>query len=113
MVIPQVSFVGVECSPALHDQIHQHVARLAEMTPEILACHVTVLRQPAGGDRAGDFMVHVHVTLPGTELDISPATLWDDSDPNPYAAAYETFEAMHTRLSDYRRRRYGMHARIA
>ena len=113
MVTPRVSFVATERLSALHDRINQHVADLVEIAPEMLACHVSVLRRPAEADCPGSFMVHVHVTLPGTEFDISPATLWDASDLNPYAAAHEAFEAMRHRLSDYRERRYGKHVRLA
>jgi ribosomal subunit interface protein len=64
----QVTYRGLESSPALSARIDERAARLQKLCARITRCHVTI-RAPNGHHRHGDpFEVVLDVTVPEREL---------------------------------------------
>lgn len=107
MIPIDVTFQGLDVSEALRDNILDHAHKLQQFAPDLLSCHAVVRLAEGRHHHGNRFVVHVHVTLPGAELDAGHPTRDGHAHEDPYVAARDTFDAIRRQLEDYERRRRG------
>jgi ribosome-associated translation inhibitor RaiA len=107
MQVPlQISFIDMDPSPALEAKIRERADKLEQFFAGLISCHVIV--QGPHHHRSGGrhYAVHIHLQVPGRELDVSR-----DPDDVPHGDAYVAvryaFDAAARRLEDYARKRRG------
>src|SRR5688500_7359014 len=96
-----ITFKGIDVSPALELRIRELADRLARVDDRIRRCEV-VVEAPHRHHRQGRrFQVRVHLTLPGFELDVSRDPGEAAAHEDPYVAARDAFLAARRRLEDH------------
>jgi ribosomal subunit interface protein len=95
MINPQITYRGMEHSPAFDDRIRELANKLEEFNPKITSCHVIVSEPDRKKRKGKHFEVHVDVHVPGREV---VATLKAHED--PYMAATEAFHVLMRQLDE-------------
>ena len=103
MIEPQITYRGMEHSPAFDQRIRELAAKLEEFNARITTCHVIVDESDRHKRKGKHFEVRVDLHVPGHEV---IAATKDDED--PYVAANGAFHALMRQLDeDLERRRRG------
>jgi ribosomal subunit interface protein len=105
MAVPlQITFKGIEASPALEDRIREKAARLDRFEHDILRCHVTV-EAPHRHQRQGRlFRARVEVFVPRGDIVVTRESPHDHAHEDPYVAVRDAFDAVVRQLEDHVRR---------
>jgi ribosome-associated translation inhibitor RaiA len=103
----QIVWRGMEASPALETNIHEHVTKLEVFCDHIIGCRVVVEQLHRHKHRGNLFNVRVDVTVPGTELVVNHEHRKDHGHEDAFVAARDAFNAMGRRLEDFVRRERG------
>lgn len=105
MAVPlQVTFKGMDPSPALEARIHEKAARLARFEQDILRCHVTI-EAPHHHHRQGRmFRARVEVFVPRGDVVVTRERPQDHAHEDPYVALRDAFAAVVRQLEDHARR---------
>jgi|SRR5579859_4260864 len=119
MEIPiQITFRGIERSPAIEEYVRQRAAKLATFSERITGCHVA-LEAPHQHRRHGrQYRILIDLTVPGSELVVSRTPSEGSLHEDVYAAIDDTFDDAgrvlrdHVRKQRARRRSVGSHDRI-
>lgn len=84
----QITFRGMNPSPAMEERIRDYAGRLDDLFDGIVGCHV-VVEEAAKNHRHGNpFHVRVDVRVPGKEI-VGES---EHVDPNPQKSAYEAVQ---------------------
>ena len=105
MAVPlQVTFKGMDPSPALEARIHDKVARLERFERDILRCHVTI-ETPHRHHRQGRmFRARVEVFVPRGDIVVTRESPQDHAHEDPYVAVRDAFDAVVRQLEDHLRK---------
>lgn len=105
MQIPlQVSFRGMDRSPAVEEAVRDHTAKLEQYFEHVVACRVMVEVDHHRHHKGNLYHVRIDLSVPGAELVVSrdPGELADHGD--VYVAVRDAFDAMGRKLEDHARR---------
>jgi ribosomal subunit interface protein len=83
-------------SSALDGHIRQKVSKLEEFFDRIIGCKVTVQQQQRHQQQGRQFNVRIHLTVPGSAIDINR-----DHDGDVYVALRDAFDAAKRKLEDH------------
>ncbi|WP_454830816.1 HPF/RaiA family ribosome-associated protein [Pseudoxanthomonas wuyuanensis] len=97
----QITFQGMDASPALQADIEQHAAKLEHFSPRLTACKISVQQSEHRHHKGNRYLVHIRVTLPGGEIEAGRTTGQDHSHEDPYVAVRDAFLALRRRLEDF------------
>lgn len=105
MAVPlQITFKGMEPSPALEARVRDKAAKLERFEGDILRCHVTV-EAPHRHHRQGRlYLVHVEVFVPRGDVSVTRESPRDHAHEDPYVAVRDAFDAVARQLEDHVRR---------
>lgn len=106
MQIPlQVTFRGMDPSPALESRARELAVRLEKFSPQIMHCHV-IIETPHRHKHQGElFDVRIDITVPGKEIAIRHTRPADHAHEDAYVALRDAFKAARRKLQDYERER--------
>lgn len=98
----QVSFKDIPHSAAVEQRIREKTAKLEQIYPHIISCHVT-LELPHKHHQQGKLHnVRIDVRVPGNEIVVNR-----DQHEDIYAALRDAFDAAKRKLDEYGRRQRG------
>ncbi len=102
MTIPvQVTFKGMDPSPALEARIREKAAQLERFEGDILRCHVT-LEAPHRHHRQGRlYEVHIEVFVPRGDVVVVRESPQDHAHEDPFVAVRDAFNAAVRQLEDH------------
>ena len=90
---PQITYRGMQHSPAMDERIRELAAKLEDLQPKITRCHVVVDETDRHKNKGNLFEVRVDIHVPGKEI---VATHQNDVD--AYVAIASAFEAVQRQL---------------
>lgn len=97
-VVPvQVTYHGIQPSPALDEAIRQRARKLERFHKRLVSCRATV--EQSGMHQGRSYTVRLDIRLPGTEIAIS-----HDHDRDPFVAVHDAFDAAWRRIEDHARK---------
>jgi ribosomal subunit interface protein len=102
MITPQITYRGMDASPAMDSRILEYAQKLEEFHPKITMCHVIVDMRDRKKTKGNHFEVRIDAHVPGHEVG---ASLKEDED--PYVAMDQAFEVMYRQLEEDIRRKRG------
>ena len=106
MQIPlQVTFQGMEHSPALEARLREAVDKLEKYCGEIVGCRVSVEAPHRHHESGRVFHVHVEVTVPGQTLVANREPELHHAYTDVYVAVRDAFDTMRRLLEEYVRKR--------
>ena len=111
-----ITFQSMEPSPALRQEIERRTAKLERIVTRPLTCHVTVRQQEQRHLQGNRYVVHAHLTMPGTTIEAGKTPRADHTHEDPLVAVRDTFDALRRQLEEHLRIRRGAvktHARPA
>ena len=101
----QISFRGMDPSPAVEARIREKAARLGRFHNRIMSCRVVVEARGRRQVKGNLYRVRIDLGMPGRELVIKNTGRRDHAHEDVYVALRDAFDAAARRLED--------HARIA
>jgi ribosomal subunit interface protein len=101
----QITFRGMEPSPALEARIHELASRLERFSAHIMRCHVVIEAPAQHSEQGALFEIHLDITVPGHDISIRRAHSAHHSHEDPYVAVRDAFRAARRQLEDYERKR--------
>jgi ribosome-associated translation inhibitor RaiA len=108
MKIPiEISYRGLEPSPAIEDAIHKRVAKLEKRFGRIMTCRVSVEAPHQRHRRGTRYRVRIDLTVPGAELVAGRAHEIDGAHEDVQVAIRDAFRACSRQLQDQVRVRRG------
>ena len=91
---PQITYRGLDHSPALDARIVEQTSKLEDLHPKITMCHVVVDELDKHKRKGNLFEVRIDLHVPGREI----ATHAQHED--PYTAATNAFDHMYRQLEE-------------
>ena len=104
---PQIKFRNLDPSPAIEDNIRQHVEKLDRFHKHIIGCRVTVESPHKHQHKGLIYQVKIDITVPGGELLASRGSDKDHTHEDVYVAIRDAFHAARRQLEEYSRKRRG------
>lgn len=92
---PDIRFVGMEASEALEAAALEKIAKLEQISPHIVACHVVIELPHRHRAQGRLFSVRLDLTLPGRELAVTRI-----ENPDVYVALRDAFDSMRRQLEE-------------
>ncbi len=103
----QVTFRGMESSPAVEQRIREHAEKLERFHPRITSCRVVVEAPHRQHHKGKLYTARIDVTYPGGEIAANREHRLDHSHEDVYVALRDVFSAVQRRLQDQQRIRRG------
>jgi ribosomal subunit interface protein len=91
----QVSFLGMDPSPALESAAREKAAKLDQFCPDIMSCRVAIELKHKHRHQGRHFAVRIDLTVPGRELAVDRVEHED-----VYVALREAFDDMRRQVED-------------
>ncbi len=108
MAVPlQITFKGMESSPAMEARIREKVARLERFSDVILRCHVTVEAPHRHHSQGRLYRTLIEIDVPRGRIVAGENGPQDHAHEDPYVALRDAFAAATRRLEDHMRRMGG------
>lgn len=108
MQIPlQISFRGMEPSPAVELKVRERVTKLERFSDRITSCRVVVESPHRRHHQGKLFHVRVDLAVPGSELAVSREPAQHHEHEDVYVAIRDAFDAAQRQLEDHTRRHRG------
>jgi ribosomal subunit interface protein len=104
----QIQFHGLKQSPALEQNIREHVEKLETFFPNIIACRVAIELEQKHAHQGRPFHVRVDLTVPGHELVVNRVRNED-----VHIAMRDAFDDMQRQLEDFARKRRGQKIKVS
>jgi ribosomal subunit interface protein len=104
---PEITFRGLEPTPAIESKIRARVARLDRYYPRIMSCRVIIESHHRHHRKGKLYHVRVDLTVPGSELVVRREPEAHQSHEDAYVAIRDAFDAMDRQLEDFARRQRG------
>jgi ribosomal subunit interface protein len=95
MIEPQITYRGMEHSPAMNARILELASKLEEFHPKITRCHVVVDELDRHKTKGNLFEVRIDAHVPGREIVAS-----NKQHEDPYVALTNAFEVMYRQLAE-------------
>ena len=102
MTPPQITYRGMQHSPAMDARIQELAAKLGEFHPRITRCHVVVDENDRHKSKGNLFEVHVDIHVPGSEI-----VATHQANEDAYVAVSQAFDAVIRQLEDTVHRKRG------
>lgn len=96
----QITFRGLEPSPALEERIRQKARHLELLHDRITRCHVIVERPARHHKKGGVYEVSIHLSLPGARIDVAREPGVDHAHEDVYVALRDAFDRAVRQLED-------------
>lgn len=103
----QVTFQGMERSPAVEARLREGADKLEKYCDEIVSCRVSVQAPHRHHETGRTFHVRLEVTVPGQTLVASREPDVHHAYTDVYVAVRDAFDTMRRLLEDYGRKRRG------
>ena len=100
---PNVTFRGIDPSPAIEELIAERRARLERFHPGIVACDVVVEAAPKRKVHGRLFSVRVNLSLPGPAISVSSDAARGEAGEDIRLAINHAFSAVETKLKERKR----------
>lgn len=108
MQIPvQITFRGMDSSPAVETRIHAKVEKLETFHDRITSCRVVVEAPHKRHQKGKLYLVRLDVTVPGAELVVNTEKRFHHSHEDVYVALRDAFNAMRRQLEEHVRESRG------
>lgn len=98
----QVTYRGMESSPAVEDAVREKAAKLEQFYPRIMSCRVVLEQAGRHKTKGKQFVVRVDLKAPGGEIAVNR-----DHDEDVYVALRDAFDAARRKLEDFAREQRG------
>lgn len=103
----QVTFRGVDVSPAVDEYVRKRAAKLETFSARITHCRVAVEAPPHHRKHGGSYRVRVELNVPGADLVVGRAPTENIENQDVYAAVDDAFDSLGRVLQDHVRRQRG------
>ncbi len=104
---PQIKFRNLNPSPAIEENVRQHLAKLERFHKHIIGCRVTVEAPHKHQHKGQIYQVKIDLTVPGGELLANRASDKDHTHEDVYVAIRDAFHAARRQLEEYSHKRRG------
>ena len=101
----QISFHGVDSSPAVEERIRKNMAKLEKCGRHIIGCHVTVARDHHHHHLGNLFRVQIDLGLAGRELAVTRDHGINHAHEDLHVAIRDAFDAARRRIKRVAQRR--------
>lgn len=102
-VEPQISFHGMEPSPAVETKVRERLEHLERFHDRIVSCHVKVEAPHRHNHNGKVYRVSIDMQIPGAELAVTNAHELNHAHEDIYVALRDSFNAAERRLEDAKR----------
>jgi ribosomal subunit interface protein len=106
-VEPQISFHGMDQSPAVEERVRERIGHLERFHDHIVSCHVKIEAPHRHGHHGNVYRVSIDLNVPGHEVVVSNAHELNHAHEDLYVALRDSFDAAERRLEDVVRRMDG------
>lgn len=108
MQVPvQITFRGMDTSPAVEERILQKVAKLEQYHDRITSCRVVVEAPHKRHHKGKLYVISIDLTLPGSELVVNSNKRKSHAHEDVYVALRDAFNAMTRQLEEHARESRG------
>lgn len=108
MQVPvQITFRGMDTSPAVEARIRDKVQKLETFHDRITSCRVVVEAPHRRHQKGKLYLISIDVTVPGSELVVNTGKRFNRSHEDVYVALRDAFNAMRRQLEEYARESRG------
>jgi ribosomal subunit interface protein len=101
---PQISFHGMDHSPAVEQRVRERIARLERFHDRITSCRVKIEAPHRHGHHGKIYRVSIDINVPGAELAVTNVHELNHAHEDLYVALRDSFAAAERRLEDVARR---------
>ncbi len=108
---PQITFRGLDSTPALTADIEARIARLEQVFDRITSCRVTVEKSTARGHKGHLFHVAVEMEVPGGTVIVNRKPGDQNAHEDVKVALRDSFAAARRQLEDHVRKAGGVHVK--
>ncbi|MBB2200639.1 HPF/RaiA family ribosome-associated protein [Gluconacetobacter tumulisoli] len=106
MIVPlQITFKGLEPSPALEARIRARATRLDRFEDDIVGCHVTIAAPHRHHHQGYLYTACIEISAPGGRIVVSHDNPRDPAHADPYVTVRDAFDAAIRQLEDHVRTR--------
>lgn len=106
---PQITYRGLDASPAIDAIIREKLARLERFHERITSCRVTVEKTTRRGRKGHIFRVAVEIEVPGGVVVVNRKPGDEDAHEELNVAVRDAFDAARRQLEDHQRRHSPTH----
>jgi ribosomal subunit interface protein len=103
----QITFRGIDVSPAVGEYVRKRAAKLETFSARISHCRVAVEGPPHHRKHGGSFRVRVELNVPGADLVVARAPAANVENQDVYSAVDDAFDSVGRVLQDHVRRQRG------
>lgn len=103
----QITYHGLEASPALTELIHTRAQQLERVSDRIHSVRVLVDAPHQHRQKGNHYRVRIELTMPGQDLVIGHDDEERDGDEDAYQAVRHAFDALRRRLDESIERQHG------
>ena len=108
---PQITFRGIDASPALTDLIRDKIAVLERSFDRITSCRVTVEKRDKHGRKGHLYDVAVELEVPGSAIIVNKKPGDLNAHEDVKVAIRDSFKAARRQLDDHARKVGGIHVK--
>ena len=102
MQVPvQITFRGMDTSPAVEQRIREKVRKLENLHDRITSCHVVVEAPHRRRQKGKLYLVSIDLTVPGRELVVNTAKRLNHSHEDVQVALRDAFNALRRQLKSF------------
>ncbi|MGI9413592.1 MAG: HPF/RaiA family ribosome-associated protein [Hyphomicrobiales bacterium] len=104
---PQISFVGMDPSPAIESRVMERIEKLEEFHKRITSCRVAISAPHRHGRKGRIYDVRIDVSVPGGEVVVNREPGQNHAHEDVYVAIRDAFKAAQRQLEDHVRKHSG------
>lgn len=104
---PQITFRNIASSPAIEENVRQHLAKLERFHKHIISCRVTIEAPHRHHHKGQLYQVTIDLSVPGGELLANRGSDKDHAHEDVYVAIRDAFQALRRQLEQFARKRRG------
>jgi ribosomal subunit interface protein len=97
----QITFRGIEASPAIDDYIRRRTAKLETFSNRMTRCHVTVEAPHHRHKHGAPYRVRIEMSAPGADLVVGDRSAAETAHQDLYAAVDDAFDDASRVLRDH------------
>jgi ribosome-associated translation inhibitor RaiA len=103
----QITFKGLDHSPAIEGSVREHAARLDRFFDRIVRCHVVVEEPQHRHNKGNLYRLRIVIAVPGDEIVVNRDPGQDHAHEDMEVVIRDAFNAATRQVEDYARRRRG------
>jgi ribosomal subunit interface protein len=104
---PQITFRNIAPSPAIEDNVRQHMAKLERFHKHIISCRVTIEAPHRHHHKGQLYQVAIDLSVPGGELLANRGSDKNHAHEDVYVAIRDAFQALRRQLEQFASKRRG------